>query len=1065
MPPVRRAKRAHVEKLGTLRLLLVEDSEDDAVLIEHQIVRGGFELELTRVTTAAAMREQLGGREWDIVISDYNLPGSSGDEVLAALHADGRDIPFLLISGEVSEEIAVAAMRAGASDYLFKDRLGRLVPAIRRELAEAGHRKAARTAAEELELARARLLAEVTSRAHDFETLHRMAVGTAGMLDLGEVAKLTVEQAAALVGADGAILRWYDGERDVLKLLALCGVKGWEVREDVPSREMGDDYLRLQPSIIADYEHFEFANADAVRAGVGSLAVIPLSVGDRAAGALAVFSYRDSAFTAPDVEILRLLGAQAAPAIEAGRLDLELKRSVLSLQASELRFKTAFEFSPTGLAVSSGDGCYLAVSPALCAMLGYSESELLSRSYFDVTHPDDIPVARERARQLEEGELNGYRVTKRYQHRDGRTVWAELSLTAVRDEAGAVLQLISQSQDITERKQAQDQLAESLSFLEDAQEIGDIGTFVAWRLPEKAGQDEWSKPALRIFGYDETTFDGTTEAFWRRVHPEDVDKVRAAQDAADRAGTTYDMRHRIVRPDGKVRWVHERARAEHDSEGTLTRYVGVTRDVTEEKLAEDLLRASEARNAAVIEAAPDGVVVTDADLKITAFNPAAERIFGLPKALALGRDLVLLIVPKRFQAAHRESRRKILDLDDDGRLGRRIELILKRADGTELSAEICVSRFEIDGSTSFSSSIRDLSDRDQLATSQERLADVINNTPVMLFAYDKEGVITLAEGRATLGLLGVEPSAAIGLNIREVMKNSPEALDHIRRGMAGETFAGIIELPTLGIWVEARYAPTLAADGTVIGMTGIATDISDRVKGQLARDESDAKSRLVAVVNHEVRTPLNSILGFTELLLSDRVGPLNEKQRRYASNVEAAGRHLLALVNDSLDLSRIAAGKMDMEIFELELAPILDQAAGQIQPLVDSRGLEIRVDAGGRPWVKADRRRLLQVLWNLLSNAIRHTPTGGVITISARATKTTVEISVRDTGIGIAADQIERIFEEYAQVEGQADGTGLGLPVSRRLSKLMDGDIKVVSEVGAGSTFTMTLPRGHTSTR
>jgi two-component system sensor histidine kinase BaeS len=159
----------------------------------------------------------------------------------------------------------------------------------------------------------------------------------------------------------------------------------------------------------------------------------------------------------------------------------------------------------------------------------------------------------------------------------------------------------------------------------------------------------------------------------------------------------------------------------------------------------------------------------------------------------------------------------------------------------------------------------------------------------------------------------------------------------------------------------------------------------------------------------------------------------------------------------------MAAGKMDLEIVDLELAPVLDLAAGQVQPLVDSRGLEIRVDAGGRLRVRGDRRRLLQVLWNLLSNAIRHTPTGGVITISARTAGEVVEISVRDTGIGIAASEQERIFEEYAQVEGQADGTGLGLPVSRRLAKLMDGDIRLVSEVGAGSTFTITLPRSDTS--
>jgi protein-histidine pros-kinase len=745
------------------------------------------------------------------------------------------------------------------------------------------------------------------------------------------------------------------------------------------------------------------------------------------------------------------------PALEAGRLQR-------ALHASEERFKTAFEYSPTALAISAADGRYLAVSPALCEMLGYTEAELLALEHFDLTHPDDRPLSRERARQLRDRELDGYRVTKRYLHRDGRTVWAELSVTAVRDEDGALVQLISQAQDITERKLAQDRLAESLSLLEDAQEIGDIGTFVAWRVPERLGQDEWSKACMRIFGVDEQSFDGTAEAFWRRVHPDDIDRVRAAQIAANATGATYDMRHRIVRPDGEVRWIHERARAEVNSAGAPIRYIGVTRDVTEEQLAADSLRASEARNAAVIEAAVDCLIIIDAGGRITGFNPAAERLFGYPRTDVLGRDLVALIVPERFQEAHRTTLRKNLENGDRRYLDRRIEVILNRADGSELPAEVSVSRFELDGASNYSASIRDLSDRDQLATSRERLAQVVNNTPVMLFAFDKDGRVTVAEGRA-IALMGVEPSSVIGTNVFDIVAGIPEAVEHLKRGLAGESFAGPIELPAHGLWLEARYDPIRDATGAVIGMAGLATDISDQVKGAVAREESEAKSRLVAVVNHEVRTPLNSILGFTELLLNEGAGPLNEKQRRYAANVEAAGRHLLALVNDSLDLSRIAAGKMEMEIVELELAPILEQAAGQIQPLVDSRGLEIRVDAGGRPWVKADRRRLLQMLWNLLSNAIRHTPTGGVISIAARTADQVIEISINDTGVGIPADQLERIFEEYAQVKGQADGTGLGLPVSRRLATLMDGDISLISKVGVGSTFTITLPRGHTSTR
>ena len=164
--------------------------------------------------------------------------------------------------------------------------------------------------------------------------------------------------------------------------------------------------------------------------------------------------------------------------------------------------------------------------------------------------------------------------------------------------------------------------------------------------------------------------------------------VRTAQAAADVDGRAYDMRHRIVRPDGEVRWIHERARVERDPAGRPIRYIGVTRDVTEEKLAEDSLRASEARNAAVIEAAVDCLIVIDADGKVTGFNPAAERLFGYQRAEVLGRDLASLIVPERFQAAHRAALRRNLDSGDRRYLDRRIEVILHRADGSELCAEV-----------------------------------------------------------------------------------------------------------------------------------------------------------------------------------------------------------------------------------------------------------------------------------------------------------------------------------------------------------------------------------------
>ncbi len=347
-------------------------------------------------------------------------------------------------------------------------------------------------------------------------------------------------------------------------------------------------------------------------------------------------------------------------------------------------------------------------------------------------------------------------------------------------------------------------------------------------------------------------------------------------------------------------------------------------------------------------------------------------------------------------------------------------------------------------------------DRDLLIQSRKRLAHVVDIAPVILFEIDLEGIVRLAAGRS-LELFGVTSEEAIGREATDVFAAVPDVLGHLRRGLSGETFVGEVYVPTLNASLALTYGPVRNEAGELMAISGSATDVSERVRGAQAREESDAKTRLVAHVNHEIRTPLNSILGFTELLKAERSGPLNEKQARYLGNVESAGRHLLALVTDSLDMSKITAGKMDLECVEIELAPTLNQAAEQVEPIASTRGLAITVEVGPNLRVRVDRRRLLQILWNLLSNAIRHSSKGGLITIVGARSGDRIDVSVSDTGVGIPADQIDRIFDEYTQVPGQREGTGLGLPVSRRLAQLMDGDLRVTSEFGVGSTFTVSF--------
>jgi len=225
---------------------------------------------------------------------------------------------------------------------------------------------------------------------------------------------------------------------------------------------------------------------------------------------------------------------------------------------------------------------------------------------------------------------------------------------------------------------------------------------------------------------------------------------------------------------------------------------------------------------------------------------------------------------------------------------------------------------------------------------------------------------------------------------------------------------------------------------------------------------SQHKSEFLANMSHELRTPLNAIIGFSEVLSERLFGDLNTKQDEYLKDIHASGQHLLSLINDILDLSKIEAGRMELELAEFHLPQAIENALVLVRERALRRGITLEQSIDSRLGeIPGDERKIKQVLLNLLSNAIKFTPEGGRIEVHAKPVNGSVEVSVTDTGVGIAPEDQEAIFEEFRQV-GTADkmveGTGLGLALSRKFIELHGGRIWVESQVGAGSTFTFTLP-------
>jgi len=394
----------------------------------------------------------------------------------------------------------------------------------------------------------------------------------------------------------------------------------------------------------------------------------------------------------------------------------------------------------------------------------------------------------------------------------------------------------------------------------------------------------------------------------------------------------------------------------------------------------------------------------------------------------------------------------------------------------------------------------ELEHRARLSESEARMAEIVESAQEAIITFGDDRVITLFN-EAAEAMFGVEYDDAVGRGVNELFEGFEQVeLERVCRDTRSTPEKRAIRpaprsLSMTGWRADGSRFPAeasiscleLEADRV---FTVIARDVSERkaaeealkqqavslertgdelrrVNEQLQARQMEleaamsARSRFYASMSHELRTPINAILGYSALLLDNIYGPLNPEQARGIDRANKAAKHLLELVNDILDLSKIEAGKLELEIQPATFPALIHDLFVTVRPLADEHGSELALDFGGDPvTVITDPRRVRQILLNLLSNAIKFGE-GKPITVTCRQLEEGgVEVDVTDRGIGIPTDDHEKIFDEFVQLSqpNQHQGTGLGLPISRRLAKLLDGSLTVSSVLGEGSTFRLVLP-------
>jgi len=529
----------------------------------------------------------------------------------------------------------------------------------------------------------------------------------------------------------------------------------------------------------------------------------------------------------------------------------------------------------------------------------------------------------------------------------------------------------------------------------------------------------------------------------------------------------------VERPLADGRWVMSTERRTQNG-GIVT----INVDITDRKKAEDALRASEARLRAIIEHAPMGIgLATIADHRILYANPQMARVFGYKRNEMIGLSTDVL-----YMGPDEASRvRKTIQQSP---AGRSFEIEFRRNDGTPFWGRTSISVVTYDGQPcniiAFYDSTTQRTSQRLLQESEARLRSILANVPDAVFTLDLNGTIQ-SFNPAAERLFGYTADEIRGLSFILLMPEDVKGVqsENLRR-YRERSEARYVDQGPRRVVAQHKSGRTLALEiamgalkdsfGTTL--VAVARDVSERERTEnelrAAKQKADlangAKSEFIANVSHELRTPLNAILGFSDIIRKQLIGPdMIDRYAEYAEDIHSSGSHLLDIINDILDLSKVEAGQATLEESEVEISSAVLSCLRLISERATKAGIRLSTDiAPDLPLLVADLRKLKQIIINLLSNAVKFTPADGEVNIRARHTVDGMEIIVKDTGIGMAEDEIPRALLPFTQLDSSLarkyEGTGLGLPLAKALTELHGGFMQITSAPGQGAAVRIVLP-------
>jgi PAS domain S-box-containing protein len=629
--------------------------------------------------------------------------------------------------------------------------------------------------------------------------------------------------------------------------------------------------------------------------------------------------------------------------------------------------------SPLPAALLDRSGTILDINGALAEASGFDAAELRGQSMAAALSDQSLPSAREQFSALVAGAVPHYQAERLFQRRDGRRVWACVTVWPVDDREAERDTFIAVLEDVTERREQEEGLRVAL-------EAGQMGT---WHVDLLTGRIHVSPELERLLGIERGGRDLGLDRYLAQVHPDDRAWVEDAFHRGIATGEGHDFEYRVLLPDGRLRWLRSCGRRVREAVAESKQFAGICEDVTERTEAQH--REQFLSQASKVLASSLGFRETLALLADLAVPQIAD--WCAVDVLGEGGQI------QRLALAHRDHGKLAL--------GWRLE---------ERWPRTIVDRAEM-----------------ALRTAQPVLVPSIGAQDLAAAADDEEHLTALRRLDIRSGM--VAPLVARGRTLGSITFVMAES---------GRRYTET----DLGVAVELAQRAALAIDNARLY--------------EAAEHASRAKDEFVARLSHEIRTPLNAILGWT-LLLRSRTDP--ERVDRGLDTIERNARVLAHIIEDVLDFSRIVRRGLSLSFAVIDLRDVAAQGVHSVEPMADGKGVAVRLAPGGPVTTRGDAARLQQVVWNLLTNAVKFTPAGGHVDVVVERRARRAVLVVSDTGLGIAPEVLPSIFDPFRQGDAQSStGLGLGLAIVRQIVDAHGGTIEVGSPPGNGTAFTVSLP-------